>query len=232
MLESLYDFILLIHIIAGCIALPLGTVIIALKKGDSRHKKMGKIYYYAMMINTSTGFYIAYHFKSMFLLIIAVFSFYLIYTGNRVLHHKKLFEDKKQVHPFDWFLAIASMLFCSYMVYRGVLGLKYGNTMAIVIIVFSVFCIVLCYEDIMRFRGKIHKYYGKQHWLFLHIIRMMGSYIAAVTAFLVNNVHTQHQFIWWLLPSVILSPLISRFVRKYESKLKIQRPRGIFNKKQ
>ncbi|MBT6156948.1 MAG: DUF2306 domain-containing protein [Planctomycetaceae bacterium] len=53
-------------------------------------------------------------------------------------------------------------------------------------------------------------------WLEWHVIGQLGSYIAMVTAFLVNNWHTVSQFtglripmiVVWLLPSIVGSPII------------------------
>ncbi len=60
-------------------------------------------------------------------------------------------------------------------------------------------------------------------WWYYHISRMSGSYIAAVTAFTVQNV-TQHmpaELAWlpWMLPAAVGSPLIARAVRRYREKL-------------
>jgi hypothetical protein len=53
------------------------------------------------------------------------------------------------------------------------------------------------------------------NWLIAHIIRMMGAYIATITAFVVTNVHTNPAYVAWLAPTVIITPLIAYFVAKY-----------------
>lgn len=53
------------------------------------------------------------------------------------------------------------------------------------------------------------------NWLIAHIIRMMGAYIATITAFVVTNVHTNLAFVAWLAPTVIITPVIAYYVAKY-----------------
>jgi hypothetical protein len=57
-------------------------------------------------------------------------------------------------------------------------------------------------------------------WLKMHIGMMMGAYIATVTAFVVVNykifsfLHLPDWF-FWLFPSMVLSPFIVYWTRKY-----------------
>jgi hypothetical protein len=48
---------------------------------------------------------------------------------------------------------------------------------------------------------------------------MGGSYISAVTAFVVVNFQFQPGFVLWLLPTAIGSPLIAMAIRKRRTKL-------------
>ena len=54
----------------------------------------------------------------------------------------------------------------------------------------------------------------------IHISGMIGGYIAAATAFLVNVVHFQHAFVLWLTPSAIFVPVIFYTIRKFRKKIK------------
>jgi hypothetical protein len=59
---------------------------------------------------------------------------------------------------------------------------------------------------------------SKQRWLFRHIGRMMGTYIAATTAFLVVNIHSDIRWLPWLIPTFIGTPLIFYFIYTFKSK--------------
>ena len=49
---------------------------------------------------------------------------------------------------------------------------------------------------------------------------MMGSYIAAMTAFIVVNNTILPEIVAWLLPTVIVTPLIIKWSRKYKIQTK------------
>ena len=87
--------------------------------------------------------------------------------------------------------------------------------MGIVLAVFGSIGLSGVWQDIRYYRGLQKE---KMYWLSVHIGRMVGGFIAATTAFLVNT--TQYlpaipSFIYWLLPTVILVPLIGKWNRKY-----------------
>jgi hypothetical protein len=56
---------------------------------------------------------------------------------------------------------------------------------------------------------------SKIQWLYNHIGKMVGSYIATVTAFLVNNMHIGPMLVWWLGPTFIGTFVIAYFIKRY-----------------
>jgi uncharacterized membrane protein len=76
--------LLYLHILAGFISLGIAYVLLFIKKGNKRHKKLGMIYVYGM----STIFVTAIPLSLLgefnpFLFVIAIFSFYLAFSGYR-----------------------------------------------------------------------------------------------------------------------------------------------------
>jgi hypothetical protein len=69
----------------------------------------------------------------------------------------------------------------------------------------------------------------KNWWWFYHMERMLGSYVAVVTAFLVNNVGQrlplELSWIVWVVPLTLSVPLIGFWVRHYEQKFAAVRER-------
>ena len=160
--------ILIAHIAAGFTALFTGLIAIWAVKGGKTHILSGRIYYYAMVLVAITAVLLAV-FKSLtFLFSIAVFSFYLTFTGYRSVKYKS--GDAKLL---DWL--VLSMVFRS-------------------------------------------KNSSEKAWLYRHIGKMSGAYIATVTAFLVTNIHFLPSTIVWLAPTVIGTPLIAYTIRKYKMK--------------
>ena len=76
--------LLYLHILAGFISLGIAYLLLFIKKGNKRHKKLGMIYVYGM----STIFVTAIPLSLLgefnpFLFVIAIFSFYLAFSGYR-----------------------------------------------------------------------------------------------------------------------------------------------------
>ena len=94
-MELLFKIILVIHVIAGSIGLFTGTINIIRKKGDKPHRLIGQFFVYGMLINAVAGFIMSILHENLFLLIIAVFSFYMTATGQRILSLKKLDKGQK-----------------------------------------------------------------------------------------------------------------------------------------
>lgn len=60
---------------------------------------------------------------------------------------------------------------------------------------------------------------SKFRWLYRHIGRMGGAYIAIITAFLVINLTFLPDMVAWLGPTFIGSPLITFYIRRYKKRL-------------
>jgi hypothetical protein len=99
-----------------------------------------------------------------------------------------------------------------FVLFGGYLVL-YKNYFGTVLLVFGVISILMVLQDFKNYQGKIEI---KNFWLLVHIQRMIGAYIAATTAFLVVNNTVLPGVVAWLLPTVILVPLIFKWTRKYK----------------
>lgn len=92
-----------------------------------------------------------------------------------------------------------------------------SNNFGIVLLVFGFISISMAYQDFKNYQGRNS---NKNFWLLVHIQRMMGSYIAAMTAFIVVNNTILPGIVAWLLPTVIVTPLIFKWSRKYKIQTK------------
>ena len=209
-MEIIFKILLVIHIIAGSIGLFTGTLNIARKKGDVLHKRVGIWFLYGMLINGLAGLVMSVMHANYFLLIIAVFSIYLVGTGQRALSLKQLTKSQKP-KSIDWILSLSMLVFAiGFMGFGGYL-LVNQNNFGVVMIVFGIISILMVLKDIKNYKGN-SKF--KNYWLLTHIQRMIGGYIAATTAFLVVNNTILPNVVAWLLPTVILTPLIFYWSRK------------------
>ncbi len=211
-MEQLFTILLIIHIVAGSIGLFTGTMNIIRKKGDKLHKRVGKYFLYGMLINGFAGLIMSLIHTNYFLLIIAVFSIYMVSTGQRYLSLKKLNKGQKP-EKIDWILTFSMFVFAIIFIGFGIYLMVNGNNFGLVLIVFGIISILMVKKDISVYKGNVKE---KNYWLLLHLQRMIGAYIAATTAFLVVNNTILPGVVAWLLPTVILTPLIVKWSRKYK----------------
>jgi uncharacterized membrane protein len=205
------------HVLAGITVLLLGVVSFANRKGSKNHILIGRVYVGSMWWICLSGITLISIYRfSMFLLVISVMTFYASFSGIRILRRKKA---KKEAW-YDWFVSAITGLFglalIAYGLYRIVLDQNY--ILALLSGIFGFFTAVAAYQDIRIFL-QTERPTGTW-WIQQHISAMGGSYIAAITAFGVQNIHKLpidpgYSWLIWILPAVLLSPLISIFKKKY-----------------
>lgn len=214
----LHTIFLYLHIAGGTMALLSGPFAMLNQDGGKVHRISGKIFYYAMLMVSFSGLYLSWYRSNLFLLLIAVFSFYLVSMGRRALQHKKLHRGTK-AEIIDWVILIISGAFGIFQIAVGAYSLVRHNSFGLVSIVFGAILCRRVQSDVKWLR----KYNGEpKTWLYVHIGNMIGSYIAAFTAFLVQNVHTDPAFISWLAPTVVLTPFIFVTINKFKKGKKLK----------
>jgi len=184
---------------------------IARKKGDLLHKRVGLWFLYGMLINGAAGLLMTVIHANYFLFIIAVFSIYLVGTGQRALSLKQLTKGQKP-SKIDWILSFSMLVFALGFIGFGGNLIFNKNNFGAVMIVFGTISILMVLKDFRNYNGN-SKF--KNSWLLTHIQRMVGGYIAATTAFIVVNNTILPSVVAWLLPTVILTPLIFYWSRKF-----------------
>lgn len=150
---------------------------------------------------------------------VGIFTIYLVGTGNRYIYLKMLGNSQKP-KMIDWLLTIGMFLMGIAFIMLGVILLKdQNNSFGIVPIVFAFVGFGSVREDILNYKGRIK---SPKFWLKAHISRMSGGFIAASTAFLAVNAAKIPleipTFVYWLLPTILITPLISMWQRKLRAK--------------
>lgn len=208
-------FFIYSHVTAATVVLLVGLIQMVNRKGTRSHVVWGKTYVTAMWwVCLSALAIISFYRFNAFLMVIAVLTFYSSFVGVRVLKRRIPGTEAW----YDWVVSSLTALFG--------LGL-FGYAISLLIsghLVFGLLCAVF---GVMTAHGAIRDllfFYRrnpgtKAWWLKQHIGAMGGSYIAAITAFAVQNPDlfmpgSSFQWILWLLPSVIGSPIISRVIRR------------------
>lgn len=204
---------LVLHIAGGTIALISGLVAMVTLKGSKIHRLSGKIYFWGMTAVFIGAVVVAIGHHQDFLLMVGFFSYYMTVRGYRILFLKKLNQGQKAL-TIDWLIISISGIFILTLLSWGTWGFLNGEGMAIVALVFGAIGSSFLIADIRKFTSPPTE---KMHWWYGHISSMGGSYISAVTAFVVVNIQLpQFQWVLWILPAVIGGIIIGRTIRKYK----------------
>ena len=216
-MELLFNIFLALHIAGGTLGLITGTISLATRKGDKRHRAIGKLFSYGMLTAGGSAFVLSVLHPNYFLFIVGVFTIYMVSTGYRYIYLKLLGKDQKP-QLLDWILTISMALIGALFIVLGGYKLIEHNNFGIVFIVFGALSLRFVKVDIDNYRGNVK---AKNYWLLCHLQRMIGGYIAAATAFLVVNskyIPMLPPVVIWLLPTAALVPLIIRWSKKYTLK--------------
>ena len=199
--------LLAVHVTAGFSAFCLAPVALATAKGGKQHKRWGMVYFWAMGVVAATALVMALYRPVLFLAFISVFSFYLVFSGYRVLRLKDLVRGGS-AKPVDWVAAGLALGACLCLAVSGWLRAAWLGNMWIVAIVLGLLGMRLTIADMTMF---VRKPKEKMFWWYGHLSKFIGSYIAAWTAF--STVTLPHVFphagiVLWLWPLSVGVPAI------------------------
>lgn len=131
---------------------------------------------------------------------IGIFSFYLAWVGWRKAKNRSGIPGNQDFAAVI-IIGVMGLVMLGWGGWLTQLGDGNGITL---LVIGSVGC-WLAFQEFRQFRNGPLK--GKSR-IRAHFVSMMAATIAAVTAFLVVNVETDPVRIAWLLPTVIITPLI------------------------
>ncbi|MCP9769041.1 hypothetical protein EGI22_14075 [Lacihabitans sp. LS3-19] len=225
----LYKSGIVLHVIAGFLALTSGLVAMSYgKKGGKIHNLSGIVFYWSMAVIfvTTLLFFVLFpnNLKYQFFLTIGIVSFYPTWSGKRML------KMKKGLKPTWYDMSAAFLVGVSGLVMLGygfLLLFKYeiSSPFVYLFFVFGIVSLLNAYGDLkyyLKFKSEI-----KMHWFFAHGGKMIGAYSAALTAFCVNivprflpeNFPSFGQMILWVGPTVVFAFISAKILKKYKVKM-------------
>ena len=214
--------LLAIHVAGGSVALASMLIPLFTKKGGSIHRKAGWVFVGGMTIVSITAFILAGaraltdpspqgRQVGLFLFYVALLTGAGVSAGVRVLRAK----SRTTVHRNWWDIGIAAALTLA-----GVLMLGYGLATAQPL--FAAFSIIGVATGGSQLNYWLRPPTHHMHWWFEHMGAMLGSCIAATTAFLVVNAGRlgadTFSLAMWLAPTVVGVPTIVLLTRFYRQK--------------
>lgn len=217
--------LLAIHIACGVTAFVCAPVALLTAKGGKTHRRWGKIYFWAMAGVAVTALTLSFALPIYFLAMVAVFSFYACFAAYRILYLKDLYKGGRPL-ALDWLAAVVTVLSSFLLFLMGFLKPELmrvgiiqiaGHPVSIVSVVFGLIGMRLGYASISDF---IKPPTQKMFWWFSHMQGMIGSYIAAMTAFSAVNLGPWFGNAWWvwLWPTIVGVPAISIWTAYYQKK--------------
>ena len=195
-----------IHILAGIIALLCAALAVTSKKGKKLHVVSGRTYFWAMMAIFLTAIPMSIISSNTFLFLIAIFSFYLAFAGIRFARNRTGVATM-----LDW-VAISLMILSGLGMWTlAAIYFLNDNAVNIVLLVFGFFAVSLGCADVRSYKNNSAT--GKER-ISRHLTNMMGGTIAVVTAVSVVNPPFGPEWMWWVLPTALITPVIFWWSRK------------------
>jgi len=219
-ITSMMKLILYLHIAGGSAALLSMLVPMLTRKGGLAHRRSGWVFVGGMTVVSVTALALSaarYFFDprpeakafALFLFYIAILTGTGVSSGISTLRKK----DRTLARTYAWDVGLASLLTLTAIAMAGY-GIASGKAL---FVAFSVIGLVNGIQGLVYWlRPPAHR----MHWWFQHMSSMLGSCIAATTAFLVVNAPqaglARTSMIVWLAPSIVGGPAIAIWTNYYK----------------
>jgi len=213
--------ILAIHITGGIAALLSMFIPLVARKGGRTHRRTGWVFVAGMTVVSITSMMLA---AERFMAVpwpgartSAVFLGYLgIFTGGGVSAGVRVlrFKQRTDVHRQLWDVTLAASIPLLGLA-LGIYGIAIGAPLLVA------FALVGIFGGSGQLAYWLHRPGHRMHWWFAHMDLMLGSCIAATTAFVVNNWGrlglgpSGDSLVIWLAPTAVGVPTLIIWTRHY-----------------
>ncbi|HSW12040.1 MAG TPA: hypothetical protein VLI06_04325 [Solimonas sp.] len=202
-MNEIQSILLALHVGAGFVALGSGITAAANKIFELSHRwhiVTGRAFFWSMLGVFGTAVPISVLTGNVFLLLIALFSFYLAWSGWCYARNRSGLPT-----AVDWLRVSAMLAAALAMAGYGVLLLRAADRNGITLLVFAGIGAGLSLQDLRILRSGGLKGPAR---IAKHLTMMLGGTIATITAFLVVNIKFHPAFVVWLAPTVLITPII------------------------
>ena len=194
------NVLLPIHILAGAVALLCAALAVSSEKGKKIHVLSGKTYFWSMVAIFLTALPMSIIKSDIFLLLISIFSFYLAFSGIRFARNRKGIAT-----TLDWIAVSLIILSGVGMWLLAAIYFTNDNSQYIVLLVFGFLAVFLGYGDLQTHKNKTAT--GKER-IAKHLTNMLAGTIAVITAVSVTNIEIDPEWVLWVMPTALITPVI------------------------
>jgi hypothetical protein len=211
-MESLHHLNIILHVLAGSIALLTGVIALSVKKGGKYHTRVGRYFMWMIIVVIITGLVGVFVFRrNNFLLVITLLSGYNCFSGIRVIRLRG-----KSPAPMDYIVPLVVMASAFYYLYYiSSTGLYWAP--GIIYSTIGALFLVTLYDlsKIFLSPGLLQKAYRYEH------VYKMISALSGITSAFSGTVFPQYQPYSQFLPSLMgLVYIIVIFIRFSNKRLK------------
>jgi len=202
-MESFITFLIYTHAFFGGIGLITGLTIVFIPKGTKKHVFLGKTFSLGMLTGSIISIFICLlpKHENLFLLLIGLFTIYLIIIGNRCIQLKKNRATKT-----DYLITYIMIGISLIMLILSIWYFIKGVNGYILYFFFGILGLRIAFGDL-----KLYKH--RKLWLRSHVGKMLSALIASITAFIIAGLQINNVYAW-LLPSVIGTIYIWYWIKK------------------
>jgi hypothetical protein len=219
-LTCMMKMILYLHIAGGSAALLSMLLPMLTRKGGLTHRRAGWVFVGGMTVVSITALALSasrYFFDprpeagafALFLFYIAILTGAGVSSGIRVLHTK----NRTSPHRHPWDIGVAALLTLT-AVAMAAYGIVSGK------VLFAAFSVIGLVNGIQALAYWLRPPTHRMHWWLEHMTSMLGSCIAATTAFFVVNAPqaglARTSLIVWFAPAIIGVPAIALWTNYYK----------------
>jgi len=212
------DVEVILHIIAGSLAIISFVVSGVLKKGSPKHVLSGKVYGFSLIGLLLTSFIAFFMIGEFPFFLMAFMAFYLHYSSK-----VKIFGEHTK---FDWVMLLSGLLVAVFYIFIGsYLRHVEGNDRMYPYSIWGIGFLFFVVWDIVRvYQGRANLILNK--WMLQHLVRSVGSFYFVITAFMVSQFsHLPPQnvlVLCWFVPIILTSLILLTFLIVYRRYLKRQ----------
>lgn len=174
--------VLVLHIIAGTLAVLVGAVPLIANKGGAFHRRWGARFMMIMIGVLSTAVVLTVIGRSPYFAGLTASATLTLFSGWRVLQRRR--PDLHAAHrasALDWAVTLACVAVAVLLLVLGHSGRVVANLPVLLSLAYGT--LVYAAWDIWRFLAPLSRPYSPQLWLYEHIVKIIGAYFATVAAF-------------------------------------------------